>query len=217
MTSYVRSEREALADLLLAVGPDQPTLCEGWDTRDLAAHLVVRERRLDASPGIVLPPLAGWTRHVQDGVAEQDLAALAEQIRTGPPWWSPFGLPGVDERVNLAEFFVHHEDVRRGQLGWEPRDLDPRLRSALWAVARRSSRLLLRQVPVGVVLRRTDAPDGTPDDRVEARVRGGDPTVTLVGPAPELVLRVFGRTAARVDVEGDEAAVRAFEDARLGV
>ena len=32
-----KSERAALADLLEQLGPDQPTCCEGWTTRDLTA------------------------------------------------------------------------------------------------------------------------------------------------------------------------------------
>ena len=46
-------ERGRLCDLLLVVGPDHPTLCEGWTTADLAAHLVIRERKPLAGPGIV--------------------------------------------------------------------------------------------------------------------------------------------------------------------
>jgi hypothetical protein len=36
------TERAALADLFVTLGPDQPTLDEGWDTRDLLVHLLVR-------------------------------------------------------------------------------------------------------------------------------------------------------------------------------
>ena len=62
-----------------ASGPDAPTLCEGWTTRDLAAHLVIRERRLDATPGILVPQLAGYTAKVQEQVtAATDWTALVE-------------------------------------------------------------------------------------------------------------------------------------------
>nr|BFE88977.1 hypothetical protein GCM10020093_115780 [Planobispora longispora] len=54
--TYARAERAALSDLFARLGPDAPTLCEGWTTFDLAAHLVLRERRLDAAPGIALSP-----------------------------------------------------------------------------------------------------------------------------------------------------------------
>src|SRR5690606_1471098 len=45
MSTDASRERAALCDLLSRLGPDQPTLCEGWTTRDLAAHLLLRERR----------------------------------------------------------------------------------------------------------------------------------------------------------------------------
>lgn len=48
-------ERQGLSDLLLELGPDASTLCAGWDTVDLAVHLVVvRERKPLAAPGILL-------------------------------------------------------------------------------------------------------------------------------------------------------------------
>ena len=63
--SLAQQERETLSDLLLEHGPDAPTLCEGWDAADLAAHLVVRERRPDSGPGLVWPPLAAYTEKVR--------------------------------------------------------------------------------------------------------------------------------------------------------
>ena len=53
-------------------GPDEPTLCEGWNTRDLAAHLVLRESRPDAALGVVVRPLAGRTARLQDKLARGD-------------------------------------------------------------------------------------------------------------------------------------------------
>ncbi len=54
--SYSREERRALCALLDETGPDAPTLCEGWTTGDLAAHLVLRERRPDAAAGVAGRP-----------------------------------------------------------------------------------------------------------------------------------------------------------------
>ena len=113
VTSLARTERAALADLLDAVGPDAPTLCGDWTTRDLAAHLVVRERRPDATPGIAISAFAGWTASVQDSYAERPYAELVELVRTGPGRLSPFSLPGADTFFNTTEYAVHHEDVRR--------------------------------------------------------------------------------------------------------
>jgi hypothetical protein len=44
-------ERARLSDLLDELGPDAPTLLALWTTRDLAAHLVLRERDYLASCG----------------------------------------------------------------------------------------------------------------------------------------------------------------------
>ena len=84
--TVARKERAALVDTMRATGPDAPTLCEGWNTRDLAAHLVVRERRLDAAPGILVPKLAGYTARVQEQVtASTDWSELLVQVAAGPP------------------------------------------------------------------------------------------------------------------------------------
>ena len=42
----------------------------------------------------------------------------------------------MDEAVNGAELFIHHEDVRRGEPGWEPRGADETRDGALWALVR---------------------------------------------------------------------------------
>src|SRR5436190_23310918 len=116
MPSLSALERARLADVLAATDPAAPTLCEGWTARDLAAHLVVRERRPDTGPGLLLRPLAGWTEHVRRRYAQRPYPELIELIRTGPPALSPFSLPGADAAGNLTEHFVHCEDVRRGSL-----------------------------------------------------------------------------------------------------
>ncbi|SUA46605.1 TIGR03085 family metal-binding protein [Nocardia africana] len=122
--SMAQRERRALVSTMTAAGPDAPTLCGTWTVRDLAAHLVVRERHPVAAPGILLKPLAGYLDSVQAKVSEKPFTELLEQIRTGPPWWSP--LKPVDAVVNLTEMFVHHEDVRRADPEWTPRPCRPR-------------------------------------------------------------------------------------------
>lgn len=210
-SSPARRERHELAELLLETGPDAPTLCEGWTTRDLAAHLVVRESRPDAAPGIVLAPLSGWTNRVQQAVAAEPFPELVRKVRTGPPTLSVFSLPGMDSATNLVEYFVHHEDVRRGAEGWAPRDLPADLSDGLWRRLSGMARLLFRRVPCGVVLERTDGPGAN------VTAKKGTPRVILRGTAGELVMRAYGRTAARVDLAGDPECVTAFENARLGV
>lgn len=209
--SPAQRERHELAELLLQTGPEAPTLCEGWTTKDLAAHLVVRESRPDAAPGILISPLASWTRRVQDAVAAQPYPELVRKVRTGPPTLSVFSIPGMDSAGNLVEYFVHHEDVRRGAEGWAPRDLPTDLSDGLWGRLSGMARLLFRRVPCGVVLERTDGTGGT------ITAKKGTPHVTLRGTAGELVMRAYGRGAARVEIDGDPECITAFENASLGV
>jgi uncharacterized protein (TIGR03085 family) len=211
MATFARAERAALSELLKQVGPDAATLCEGWTTADLAAHLVTRERRPDAAPGIALPAMRGWTERVRTRFKQRPYTELVHLIATGPPRVSLFGLiPGVDELVNSAELFVHHEDVRRAQPGWAPRELPVAVEASLWSRLRQGGRLFFRRAPVGV---RLQNPDG---DTVT--VKAGSPTVTLTGRPSELLLYGFGRGAhARVEATGDEAAVARLHATRFGM
>lgn len=198
--SMAQRERRALVVTMTATGPDAPTLCGSWTVRDLAAHLVVRERRLDAAPGILIEPLAGYTDSVQAKAAARPFTELLELVRTGPPWWSP--LRPIDAVANLAEMFVHHEDVRRAEPGWEPRDLAAADQRQLWNTVRRMARMAYRKAPVGVVLA---TPAG---ERVTAHKADGA-EVVLTGEPSELLFHAFGRNEVRLDATGAEADVRA--------
>jgi uncharacterized protein (TIGR03085 family) len=217
---YARDERLALCVLLDQVGPREPTLCEGWTTLDLAAHLVLREHRPDAGLGLLGGPLAAHTRTLQRRLAQRTpYPRLVQMIRNGPPRLSLFGLPGADERANLVEYFVHHEDVRRAQPGWEPRKLDQGLTEALWGRLR-MARFVLRGAPVGVELVRDDRPEpagpGGPRVRITAKAR--TPVVTITGAPGELTMWALGRTAAaRVRLDGGEAAIAALSGAHWGI
>ena len=204
-------ERSALVDTLRAVGPDAPTLCTGWKTRDLAAHLVVRERRLDATPGIAIPFLAGYTAKVQNQTARStSWDDLVEMVASGPPVYSPFKL--FDAVANLGEMFIHHEDVRRAagpDCGWQPRVLDTSTVAALRRQLGLLSRMTLAKLPAQVSLQTTDG------HRI-ARVGRGD-AVTVTGEPPELVLFAAGRDAALVEFDGDSQAVAAVRAAPRGL
>lgn len=206
-----RAERAALCDALENEGPDEPTLCEGWSTRDLAAHLVVREGRPDTTLGILGGPLAAWTEKVQSDAASQDYEKLVHLIRNGPPIWSAFRLPWVDGQLNTLEYYVHHEDIRRAQPGWQPRDLDPELADFIWDRLKLAGRGWFNSVPGGVTLVRTDG------EGAEHKVKGGDPMVTLKGSAGELIMIAFGRKEADVAVLGDDEAVAGFREAKLHI
>jgi len=192
-------ERAGLSALLAEVGPEAPTLCGGWHTRDLLAHLILRESRLDAAPGILVPALSGYTDRVQADVAARAWPELLEQFRSGPPLLSPYRL--LDAQVNAMESFVHHEDVRRVRDGWEPRQLSSGAEDGLWRRLRLISRVGYRSSPVGVVLQREDGASMT--------AKRGAHRVTLVGAPGELVLHAFGRDAVRLQPTGAPADVEA--------
>jgi uncharacterized protein (TIGR03085 family) len=126
-------------------------------------------------------------------------------IRSGPPRLSVLALPGMDERANMVEFFVHHEDVRRAAPDWQPRMINRGQRDALWHRLR-MARFMLRKAPVGVELARDDL-DG---DRQAYRItaKNATPVVTVIGGPAELTMWVMGRTdAAKVRLDGTDAAV----------
>ncbi len=215
--SYSSEERLALCALLDKTGPDAPTLCEGWTTGDLAAHLVLRERRPDAAAGVMGGPLAGYTARVQQRIrARIPFPDLVRIIRSGPPRLSVMALPGVDERANAVEFFVHQEDVQRAAPGWEPRELSGGESDMLWQRLRMAW-FLLRKAPVGVELARDDIDTGEvsgegPAYRITAK--NTTPAVTVVGSPAELTMWVMGRTtAARVRMDGIQAAVTKLAEA----
>ncbi|MEW2520536.1 TIGR03085 family metal-binding protein [Actinacidiphila alni] len=210
MSTHAQRERLLLADLLEQAGPDGPTLCEGWSTRDLAAHVVVRERRGDAAAGLIVPQLADRLERVRKEYARKPYEELIQLIRTGPPRLSPFSIKQLDEASNTVEFYVHAEDVRRAVPDWTPRAVDAVFADALWARLERTARLAGRKSPVGLVLRR---PNGQ-----TAVARKGSPVVTVTGDPAELTLFAFGRQdAAKVEVDGDKDAVARLYDAKLGL
>jgi uncharacterized protein (TIGR03085 family) len=134
---------------------------------------------------------------------------LVGLVRSGPPIWSPARVGRVDEAMNTAEMFVHHEDVRRAQPEWSRRSVPPGLQAALWGNLKLAGRLLLRRAPVGVEL---VAP-------VFGRVlaHAGSPMVRVEGAPEELLLFVFGRRdQALVDLDGPNAAIDRLRDSVSG-
>ncbi|MDH2428569.1 TIGR03085 family metal-binding protein [Sphaerisporangium sp. TRM90804] len=206
--THARAERAAISDLLDQVGPDAPTLCEGWTTADLTAHIVLRENRPHAALGVVVKPLAGYTKSTQDKLRDgRPYSELVDTIRQGPPKWSPYSfVPGLDALVNTLELLIHHEDVLRAQPGWKPRTLPAGEQEHVWKSLSQAGRLLFRESPVGLVLRHTDGR--------KVGVKKAEPRVVVTGDPVELLLVAFGRQKhAVVDYEGDPAAVERLRTA----
>ena len=202
--SLAQQERSTLCDLFVERGPDAPTLCEGWRTADLAAHLVIRERRPDTGPGLVWPPLAGHTDKVRRAVRDRtSWETLVETVRRGPPLL----LRPFDGPMNTVEFFIHIEDVRRAQGSWEPRPISPELADALWA--RVGPGGMAKKVPATIVI--------TSPGR-EDKERGTGPRLILAGEPGELTMFGAGRQAAtRVEIDGDADLAAQLRAASLGI
>ncbi|AIR97866.1 TIGR03085 family metal-binding protein [Streptomyces glaucescens] len=211
MSTFAKRERLLLADLLETAGPEAPTLCEGWRTRDLAAHVVVRERRPDAAGGLLVKQLAPRLEKAMEEFTAKPYEELIQLIRTGPPRFSPFSLKQLDEMSNTVEFYVHAEDVRRAQRDWTARVLDPVFQDTLWSRTERTARLMGRGAPTGLVLRR-------PDGQTVVAHRG-TPVVTVTGEPSELLLFLYGRqSAAKVDLDGDADAIERLHGSKqLGI
>ncbi len=204
-------ERAEMCDLFKKLGPDEPTLCEGWTTRDLLAHLLVRERRPDTAAGILFPFLAKHTEQVRASYASEPWLAMIEQFRGGPPIWSPWAVPVLGDKANVAEFFIHHEDIRRAQPEWAPRADNEARDDALWRPLKLMGRLLFRHSPVGVVLRSAG--------REDVVVKRREPGVVLVGLPGEILLHAYGRhlDKVRVVVQGDPKDIESFEASPRGL
>jgi len=211
--TFAHAERLALCDSALSAGPAAPTLCEGWTVADLVAHLHIRESDPLAALGIIVPPLAGLTRrHMDAALQRYGFEGLLEIVRNGPGRWSPLRLPGLDEKANGTEMFIHHEDIRRGgRVVPAPRDLGSAVEDALWRSVG-MARLVFRSAPVGIVLERSDVPGA------ELRAKAGTRTVTLVGTPSELTLYIAGRHD-RTDVRlvGEPDALATFESVCVGM
>jgi uncharacterized protein (TIGR03085 family) len=206
--TVAQQERAALVTTMRGVGPDHPTLCGEWSTRDLAAHLVIRERRIDAAPGILIPAFAGYTARVQEQVtAADDWNVLLDKIASGPPLLSPFKL--LDPFVNVAELYIHHEDVRRAASDWAPRELDQGAVSALTRQVSLMARMALAKAPAKVSLR-------TPDGKTLATAGRGE-SVVVTGEPLELLMFSSGRDEAQVEFTGDDAAIAAVKAGRSGL
>lgn len=205
-TTFARRERLALCDDALAAGPDAPTLCEGWDVEDLVVHLLVRERRPWAAAGIFVKRLAPLTERAGAAYAGRPLGELVDRLRDPRPL--PTALQLVERAMNTVEFFVHHEDIRRGRPGWSRRELAPEDERQLWRALRFLGRMAVRPAGVPVVVT---------DGATSLTLGRGERPVTVTGPVSELTLFLLGRRqVAGLSFDGPQEKVDRLQRATLG-
>lgn len=205
-SALVASERLALCTALSSAGFSAPTLCEGWETRHLLAHLVLRETSPLVAAGVAGGPLHARTERLTQKFANtlttpQDYEAALARFRDLPGYLGMRSrAPQLDLAMNLVECFVHTEDIRRASDSKvEPRNLQTEIQQKLWDVLRKRARIMAgKKFPRGLVL---EAPGYSPGVQLVIAPPPGQTAQILTGDPGELVLYLFGREAAAlVDV-----------------
>jgi uncharacterized protein (TIGR03085 family) len=208
MTSLAKRERVAISQLLRKLGPDAPTLCEGWNSFDLLVHLVSRETRPDAAIGLVVPALSSYTSKVAQDIKSRGFENLITEFEHGPKRTSFFALPGVDNLANSFEFLIHHEDLLRGQPDYSPRTLDEDDKKLIWKRFTQSGKLLMRKAKVGIIAQ---------SDQGTYTIKSGNSCVTMKGEVIDLLLFAYGRTAhVNIEFDGEESAIRILKETKFG-
>ncbi|MEX3610093.1 maleylpyruvate isomerase family mycothiol-dependent enzyme [Rothia sp. LK2588] len=205
-TEAIAEARELLVQALLEAQPTDPTLCEGWQARHMVAHLVLRETSPLTAAGVLGGPLGARTERKTDELAQRlsDQRAYSEEIArfAGLRGYAQMRTraPKIDQAMNLLEYVVHAEDVRRAQPGHERSQFSPEGRQQIWKALRAAARPLAgRDYPDGLVL---ESAGMTPVAHTVRAARDGAVATVLSGAPEELVLYLFGRTeVAEVKVQ----------------
>ncbi len=201
--SLARTERLGLVEVFRSLGPSAPTLCEGWRTADLLAHLVLRERKPVAALGILVSSLSARTEQLTLELAS-DFEANIRLFESGPPSWNPMRY--LDALVNGSEMLIHHEDVLRAQPEWKPRVLSAQAQQEARRILRGAAQLMTRGAKVKV----------RPDPAGALTPANGE--VVIRGDEVDILLRISGRsTNVHVTILGSAHDVQLFENSRLGI
>ena len=123
--------------------------------------------------GITFSPMAGLTERAMARAARAPFPDMVKKLYD--PGLTPYRLPGVERLTNLLEYFVHHEDLRRAQPGWEPRELPAADEDELWKLLPGSAKLATRKVGVPIVVRRSDRPGPARPRSARATTRSWSP------------------------------------------
>jgi uncharacterized protein (TIGR03085 family) len=204
-------ERAELCDLFLRLGPDAPTLCDGWTTRHLAAHLSLRERDIRAVPGILF---GGPLGRYSDKLLQQEMRRVFDNLvaRVRHPAPGPLSIAAIRAAISFVEYLVHHEDVRRAN-GEGPRTDRPDLQAEAWKQLGRLAKLMAFKARTGRTLELVATGTTTGTRRV-----GKGPVVTLTGEPVELLLYLEGRgSAALITKTGAAADIAAVDAGKFGV
>ncbi|WP_245974858.1 TIGR03085 family metal-binding protein [Corynebacterium alimapuense] len=203
--TFASTERSSLAKLMLELGPDAPTLCEGWTTQDMAVHLLIRENQPLAAGGMFVPALSDVLDKATAKAKARDYTEVVSEWAAGPAKFSPVRL--IDPLMNTAEHFIHHEDVLRGSGEINPRELSHVVNGQLHKALSTMGRKMLSKSRVPVVLLPTDFPRIVAADQ-KGVSPDGEAVVRVSGDVGELLLWAYGRDAVKITVEGDPEDIK---------
>jgi uncharacterized protein (TIGR03085 family) len=186
------------------VGPEAPTLCEGWLTGDVLLHMNLIERRWDSWVSVALGRrIDAVQRYYDQLVARERSRPWEEQvvmIERGPRS-NPLRSQSVRDMMMPREYLIHTEDIRRAN-GIEVA-VSADAQDVAWSrLPGLAKRMFMTSDPYGVALER-------PDGRRHV-LKNGSSVAVLRGEPLELLLHVFGRTSVtKVELVGDPEAVAA--------
>ena len=220
----LKNERVAMVQFLAELKAEQwhaATLCEGWDVKTIVAHLVVRDTQpLQYGTAIATKGRIGaQPKALLHAARNRPIRSLLSTLADGPPWF--YRLPGPAAIINLVENWVHHEDMRRGELQIT-RTTSAATHAALWNTLQVTARLMLRHITVSGIVAFVQ-PNGTAlafslGDGVPRKADPDHAAVRVVGEAGELVLFLLGRkSAANLHFEGDQRLIAALRDTKMKI
>ncbi len=200
--TFSAAQRNKLKELFLQLGPNAPTLCEGWETKDLAAHLWIRENRVDAAAGMFISQLQPRLERLTEETLARDYETVVQEWAAGPPRWFKAG----DAKMNTMEHFIHHEDVRRANGMTDPQPLSEAANRQLYAALKLFSSSKLRKSQSPVVLYPCGFDRIIVADKKGVSENGSDVT-RISGEVGELLLWVSGRDVVDVAIDGDVSKI----------
>jgi uncharacterized protein (TIGR03083 family) len=114
----IRAQRLAVADLLESLDAgdwEQPSLCEGWTVRDVAAHLTLQQLSLLDGLGMFARAPGGMNRVIREAArreaARSTPAQLVARIRASAQ--SRRHNVGITYKEALIDALVHSQDIAR--------------------------------------------------------------------------------------------------------
>lgn len=185
---FVKSERLFTVELLKKLNPEQwraKTLCEGWDVEYLAAHLVSRERNIIGGVGLVVPGLHKLhDKRIAKFVAKGHNHILHKLEKY------PLHMPAS---LNTAEFWVHNEDMLRGELHMSRPAPNKAANAILWGSLKGLVKVKKDMV---VDIGNADLVDSETKEHIRTRFDKKPKITTITGTASELLLYFYGRRNA---------------------